>query len=111
PEPPPLKPFRQEEFLDYVQEHGTRLKFRTAAFQATACRDFYSQFLRSPNFVQWLQMRSVAAERRVRYAYLQKLINTDLNTWMHGRGEVELVDMLMRVRHHMVSVRVWIMMK
>ncbi|KAI8058066.1 hypothetical protein BDF22DRAFT_663541 [Syncephalis plumigaleata] len=71
--PPSLKPFR------------TRLKFKTAAFQATACSDFYAQFLRCPNFVQWLQMRSVAAERRLRQTHLQ----------------VELVDMLMRIRYHL----------
>ncbi|KAI9593940.1 hypothetical protein BDF19DRAFT_141950 [Syncephalis fuscata] len=101
--PPTLKSFRQDEFLKFVQEKGTRLKFKTAAFQATACTDFYAQFLRCPNFVQWLQMRSVAAERRLRQTHLRLLTDANLSDWMQHRTEVELVDMLMRVRFHLRS--------
>ncbi|RKP25829.1 hypothetical protein SYNPS1DRAFT_22286 [Syncephalis pseudoplumigaleata] len=89
--PPSLKPFRQDEFLKFVQEKGERHIVQPA----TACSDFYTQFLRCPNFVQWLQMRSVAAERRLRQTHLRALTDANLSSWMRNRTEVELVDMLM----------------
>lgn len=65
---------------------------------------FYTQFLKCGNFATWLRMRTTEAQKGLRRRYLEVLCEGDIKRWMKGRHEVELVDLLVRVKDELVVI-------
>nr|CAG8497463.1 9371_t:CDS:10 [Entrophospora candida] len=98
-ETPQLKPFKTDKFLKSLQEHGPQIPFKTKNFASSDIYiNFYTQFLKSGNFATWLRLRTIEAQNELRKRYLQVLCEDDVRKWMIGKHEMELVDLLVRVK-------------
>ncbi|PKC76048.1 DUF1630-domain-containing protein, partial [Rhizophagus irregularis] len=105
-EPPLLKPFKTDVFLKSLQEHGPQIPFKSKNFSTTSTDtylNFYAQFLKCGNFATWLRQRTIEAQNELRKRYLQVLCEDDVRKWMIGKDEMELVDLLVRVKDELVS--------
>lgn len=64
----------------------------------------YARFLRSPNFRGWLARRQANANAQLLRLYLESVISAPLQSWAAKRSEIEVVDVLMRIRQARVSL-------
>lgn len=55
------------------------------------------------NFATWLRLRTIAAQNELRRRYLEILSLGDVAGWVKGRNEVEVVDLLVRMREELGS--------
>ncbi|XP_031834729.1 protein DENND6A [Nomia melanderi] len=58
----------------------------------------YRRFFRSPNFSGWFHTRYTELSQKLQVIQLEALSQADLKTWVQGKQEVELVDMVLRIR-------------
>ncbi|CAG8536795.1 2255_t:CDS:2 [Racocetra fulgida] len=80
---------------------GPQIPFKSKKFPSNATEtylNFYAQFLKCGNFATWLRQRTIEAQNELRKRYLQVLCEGDVKTWMAGKHEMELVDLLVRVK-------------
>ncbi|RUS21607.1 hypothetical protein BC937DRAFT_92129 [Endogone sp. FLAS-F59071] len=102
---PQLKPFSTDNFMKSLKEHGPQLPFKSAfstrASATDVTKELYSHFLKCGNFATWLQLRTQEAQRELRKKQLQLLCDADVHEWMRGRHEVELVDLLLKVKQEL----------
>lgn len=92
--PPVLKPFRPEEFLSTVDSQGPHLTSVTRGNWS----GLYRKFFQSPNFVAWLTGRRLEMENKITALHLKGLSEMDLVEWCQDKSEVEIVDMVLRLR-------------
>ncbi|CAG8464033.1 2903_t:CDS:10 [Paraglomus brasilianum] len=99
-EPPQLKPFKTDCFLKSLQDHGSQIPFKSkiSATSTEVYVNFYQQFLKCGNFATWLHQRTIEAQSELRRRYLQVLCEDDVRKWMFGKDEVELIDLLVRIK-------------
>ncbi|KAF9984532.1 Protein dennd6a, partial [Modicella reniformis] len=102
---PHIAPFKQQTFLKFLSKNPPAITFKTSAFKSNseACQSFYKDFLKCGNFATWLQLRTIAAQNELRRRYLEILSLGDVTGWVRGRNEVELVDLLVRMREELGS--------
>ncbi|KAF9433461.1 Protein dennd6a, partial [Entomortierella beljakovae] len=100
---PHIAPFKQQVFLKYLAKNPPAISFKTSTFQSNseACQSFYKDFLKCGNFATWLRLRTIAAQNELRKRYLEILSLGDVAGWVKGRNEVELVDLLVRMREEL----------
>ncbi|KAG0228031.1 hypothetical protein BGW41_003573 [Actinomortierella wolfii] len=98
-----IAPFKQQDFLKYVAKNPPAISFKTPTFKSTseACQNFYKDFLRCGNFATWLRLKTIEAQKELRRRYLDILCLGDVTRWVRGRNEVELVDLLVRMREEL----------
>ncbi|KAG0358905.1 Protein dennd6a [Podila minutissima] len=102
---PHITPFKQQTFLKYLSKNPPAISFKTSAFKSNseACQTFYKDFLKCGNFATWLRLRTIAAQNELRRRYLEILSLGDVAGWVKGRNEVELIDLLVRMREELGS--------
>ncbi|KAG0022671.1 Protein dennd6a [Podila clonocystis] len=102
---PNIAPFKQQTFLKYLSKNPPAISFKTSAFKSNseACQTFYKDFLKCGNFATWLRLRTIAAQNELRRRYLEILSLGDVAGWVKGRNEVELIDLLVRMREELGS--------
>ncbi|KAF8948002.1 Protein dennd6a [Haplosporangium gracile] len=102
---PHIAPFKQQTFLKYLAKNPPAIIFKTPAFKSSseACQSFYKDFLKCGNFATWLRLRTIAAQNELRRRYLEILSLGDVAGWVKGRNEVEVVDLLVRMREELGS--------
>ncbi|XP_035792936.1 chaperone protein DnaK-like [Anopheles albimanus] len=92
---PQPNPFRQEDFLATLDECGPQL--------TSTCRGdwegLYRRFFSSPNFKGWYEARYFELEQTLQVLHMQTLSEANLAEWAKGKLEVEIVDMILRLRH------------
>ncbi|KAG0053301.1 Protein dennd6a [Gryganskiella cystojenkinii] len=100
---PHIAPFKQQTFLKFLSKNPPAISFKTSAFKSNsdACQSFYKDFLKCGNFATWLRLRTIAAQNELRRRYLEILSLGDITGWVKGRNEVELVDLLVRMREEL----------
>ena len=100
---PHIAPFKQQTFLKFLAKNPPVITFKTSTFKsnADACQTFYKDFLKCGNFATWLRLRTIAAQNELRRRYLEILSLGDITGWVKGRNEVELVDLLVRMREEL----------
>ncbi|XP_049805952.1 protein DENND6B [Schistocerca nitens] len=91
---PTPRPFNQEEFLATLGTSGPQL---TSIIKGDWV-GLYRRFFRSPNFNGWYNMRHREVSQKLQALQLQALSRADLKMWVKGRQEVEIVDMILRIR-------------
>ncbi|KAF9970887.1 hypothetical protein BGZ73_006267 [Actinomortierella ambigua] len=98
-----IAPFKQQDFLKYVGKNPPAISFKTPAFKSNseACQNFYKDFMRCGNFATWLRLKTTEAQKQLRRRYLDILCLGDIPGWVKGRNEVELVDLLVRMREEL----------
>ncbi|CAO3570615.1 unnamed protein product [Mortierella alpina] len=102
---PHIAPFKQQTFLKFLAKNPPAITFRTSTFKSNSetCQSFYKDFLKCGNFATWLRLRTIAAQNELRRRYLEILSLGDVVGWVKGRNEVELVDLLVRMREELGS--------
>ncbi|KAI1320123.1 Protein dennd6a [Mortierella claussenii] len=100
---PHIAPFKQQTFLKFLARNPPAISFKTSTFKSNseACQSFYKDFLKCGNFATWLRLRTIAAQNELRKRYLEILSLGDVVGWVKGRNEVELVDLLVRMREEL----------
>lgn len=92
--PPKVKPFNADDFVRSLEQNGPQLTSRTKGDWAA----LYRRFLKSPNFVGWYNARHAEVSTKLTLLHLECLSEARIESWMEGKAEVELVDMVLRIR-------------
>jgi len=64
---------------------------------------FYRRFCQSPNFQGWYNQRKLEINSKLQELHMQALCNTSWTEWVVGRQEVEIVDLIIRMKEKLVS--------
>jgi len=98
--PPKVRPFNVDEFISSLDQSGPQLTSRTKGDWA----GLYRRFLKSPNFVGWYNARHGEVTKKLTLLHLESLAEAKIEIWMSGKAEVELVDMVLRIRGKLSEV-------
>lgn len=87
-------PFKQDDFLSTLEECGPQL--------TSACKGdweaLYKRFFSSPNFKGWYETRYFELQQTLQALHMQTLSESNLVEWVKGKHEVEIVDMILRLK-------------
>ncbi|XP_053689239.1 protein DENND6 homolog [Sabethes cyaneus] len=87
-------PFKQEDFLATLEECGPQL--------TSSCKGdweaLYKRFFSSPNFKGWYETRYFELQQTLQALHMQTLSESNLAEWVKDKHEVEIVDMILRLR-------------
>ncbi|XP_078341038.1 protein DENND6A-like isoform X3 [Crassostrea virginica] len=92
--PPSLRPFDTDEFLKTLERSGPQLTSGTKG----DWEGLYRKFFRSPNFEGWYQQRQIEVNQKLQVLHMEALCNADLVDWIQDKEEVEVVDLILRIR-------------
>ncbi|KAL1137887.1 hypothetical protein AAG570_009583 [Ranatra chinensis] len=87
-------PFDPDAFLASLDKSGPQL---TTGIRGNWV-GLYRRFFRSPNFDGWYRCRYKAMSDKLQALQLESLAAADLGHWVRDKQEVEVVDMLLRIR-------------
>jgi len=99
--PPKVRPFSCDDFIRSLEASGPQLTSRTKGDWA----GLYRRFLKSPNFVGWYNTRAREMCSKLTLLHLESLAEAKIGIWMAGKAEVELVDMVLRIRSKLAEAR------
>ncbi|XP_052892581.1 protein DENND6A [Anopheles moucheti] len=98
---PQPNPFKQEDFLATLDDCGPQL--------TSSCKGdwegLYRRFFSSPNFKGWYDTRYFELEQTLQVLHMQTLSESNLAEWAKGKLEVEIVDMILRLRHKLTLLQ------
>uniref|UniRef100_A0A182SVH0 UDENN domain-containing protein n=1 Tax=Anopheles maculatus TaxID=74869 RepID=A0A182SVH0_9DIPT len=98
---PQPNPFKQEDFLATLDDCGPQL--------TSSCKGdwegLYRRFFSSPNFKGWYETRYFELEQTLQVLHMQTLSESNLAEWAKGKLEVEIVDMILRLRHKLTLLQ------
>lgn len=87
-------PFKQEDFLATLEGNGPHL--------TPTCKGdwegLYKRFFSSPNFKGWYESRFFELQQTLQALHMQTLSESNLTEWVKGKHEVEIVDMILRLK-------------
>ncbi|XP_023722839.1 protein DENND6A isoform X3 [Cryptotermes secundus] len=92
---PAPHPFNPDDFLSTLGTSGPQL---TSGIKGDWV-GLYRRFFRSPNFSGWFNARYREVSQKLQALQLEALSDADLKVWVQGKQEVEVVDMILRIRH------------
>merc|ERR1719264_572324 len=92
--PPKVRPFSCDDLIRSLESSGPQLTSKTKGDWA----GLYRRFLKSPNFVGWYNQRHREVSAKLSLLHLESLSEAKISLWMPGKAEVELVDMVLRIR-------------
>lgn len=91
--PMPL-PFNPDDFFTSLETAGPQL---TSGIKGDWV-GLYRRFFRSPNFNGWFNMRYTELALKLQALQLEALSEADLKVWMQEKAEVEVVDMVLKIK-------------
>lgn len=91
---PKVKPFIIEDFLRSLESSGPHL----TPMVKGDWESLYKRFFKSPNFVGWFNQRHREVSQKLQLLHMESLAESTIETWMAGKEEVQLVDMVLRIR-------------
>lgn len=97
--PPQIRSFSQDEFMKTLDQAGPQLTLKG---------DFtglYRRFFRSPNFDGWYRFRHREMSQKVECLHLEAICAADLLTWTKDKSEVEIVDLILKLREKLMRAR------
>ncbi|KAK0078445.1 hypothetical protein PV325_002477 [Microctonus aethiopoides] len=86
--------FVQDDFLATLTMSGPQLTIGVKGDWV----GLYKRFFRSPNFSGWFHSRYTELTQKLQALQLEALSQADLKTWVQDKQEVEIVDMILRIR-------------
>lgn len=86
--------FKQDDFLATLYQSGPHL---TSPLKGN-WKGLYQRFFNSPNFKGWYETRHRELQRTLQSIQLQALSGADLNQWAQGKQEVEIIDMIIKLK-------------
>ncbi|CAB3369135.1 Hypothetical predicted protein [Cloeon dipterum] len=89
------KPFNPDDFIATLETSGPQL---TSGIKGDWV-GLYRKFFRSCNFSAWYNARYHEVSLKLQTLQLQALSDADLKVWVQGKKEVEVVDMVLQIKH------------
>ncbi|KAG4079486.1 hypothetical protein HA402_005183 [Bradysia odoriphaga] len=86
--------FKQDDFLATLENSGPQL---TSSLKGDWV-GLYKRFFRSPNFKGWYENRYMELTHTLQALQTQALSDANLNKWVEGKHEVEIVDMILKLQ-------------
>ncbi|XP_078129769.1 protein DENND6B [Sander vitreus] len=99
--PPQIRPFSQEDFMSTLDHTGPQL---TSGLKGD-WTGLYRKFFRSPNFDGWYRHRHKEMTQKLESLHLEVLCDTDLMSWTKEKSEVEIVDLILKLREKLSKAR------
>ncbi|CAG9855154.1 unnamed protein product [Phyllotreta striolata] len=96
--PPSPLPFNPDHFFATLDSAGPQLTLNNTGIKGD-WTGLYRKFFRSPNFKAWFNARYSDLTLKLQALQTEALSNADLKDWVQGRPEVEVVDMVLRLRN------------
>ncbi|XP_067861380.1 protein DENND6B isoform X4 [Heptranchias perlo] len=100
--PPQIRAFIQEEFMKTLEYAGPQL---TSVLKGDWL-GLYRRFFKSPNFDGWFRMRYQEMCKKLEILHLEVLCEADLLMWVREKSEVEIVDLVLKLREKLIKARV-----
>ncbi|OVA06752.1 DENND6 [Macleaya cordata] len=100
-DPPPLPPFKADEFLETLSARGPG-KFLSKRMRANWL-ELYRRFLKGQNFMPWFQRRRAVAEQEQHRLWKQARIRTDIQRFLSKMPELEVVDSFNAIEKHLLG--------
>ncbi|XP_065166347.1 protein DENND6B [Atheta coriaria] len=92
--PMPL-PFNPDQFFAMLETAGPQL---TSGIKGDWI-GLYRRFFKSPNFSAWFNIRYTELTMKLQALQLEALCEADLKSWVHDKAEVEVVDMVLKIKN------------
>ncbi|XP_014404673.1 PREDICTED: protein DENND6B [Myotis brandtii] len=99
--PPQVRPFHQEDFLCSLEQAGPQL---TCVLKGDWL-GLYRRFFKSPNFDGWYRQRRKEMAHQLEALHLEAICEANMETWMKGKSEVEVVDLVLKLREKLVRAQ------
>uniref|UniRef100_A0A672GR88 UDENN domain-containing protein n=1 Tax=Salarias fasciatus TaxID=181472 RepID=A0A672GR88_SALFA len=99
--PPQIRPFSQDEFMATLEHAGPQL---TSLLKGD-WMGLYRKFFRSPNFDGWYRHRHKEMTQKLESLHLEVICDADLLGWTKDKSEVEIVDLILKLREKLVRAR------
>ncbi|XP_036904858.1 protein DENND6B isoform X4 [Sturnira hondurensis] len=99
--PPQIRPFHQDDFLCSLEHAGPQL---TCILKGDWL-GLYRRFFKSPHFDGWYRQRRKEMARKLEALHLEAICEANVETWMQGKSEVEVVDLVLKLREKLVRAR------
>uniref|UniRef100_A0A7N8Y8M3 UDENN domain-containing protein n=1 Tax=Mastacembelus armatus TaxID=205130 RepID=A0A7N8Y8M3_9TELE len=99
--PPQIRPFSQDEFMSTLDHTGPQL---TSVLKGD-WMGLYRKFFRSPNFDGWYRHRHKEMTQKLESLHLEVICNADLLGWTKDKSEVEIVDLILKLREKLIKAR------
>uniref|UniRef100_A0A8C4RUB1 DENN/MADD domain containing 6B n=1 Tax=Erpetoichthys calabaricus TaxID=27687 RepID=A0A8C4RUB1_ERPCA len=96
--PPQIRSFSREEFMKTLEHSGPQL---TSVLKGD-WMEWYRQCL-SPNFDGWYRLRHKEMSHKLESLHLEVLCEADLLLWIKDKSEVEIVDLVLKLREKLVK--------
>uniref|UniRef100_A0A803MXM8 UDENN domain-containing protein n=1 Tax=Chenopodium quinoa TaxID=63459 RepID=A0A803MXM8_CHEQI len=100
-DPPPLPPFKAEEFLHTLAARGPG-KFLSKRMRSNWL-DLYRRFLKGKNFMPWFSRRRAVAEQEQHRLWKQARLKTDIHQFLSKMSELEVVDSFNAIERHLLG--------
>uniref|UniRef100_A0A8C1A7I5 DENN/MADD domain containing 6B n=1 Tax=Cyprinus carpio carpio TaxID=630221 RepID=A0A8C1A7I5_CYPCA len=97
--PPQIRSFSQDEFMKTLEQAGPQLTLKGD------WTGLYRRFFRSPNFDGWYRLRHREMTQKVECLHLEAICAADLLTWNKDKSEVEIVDLILKLREKLMKAR------
>ncbi|XP_041059586.1 protein DENND6B isoform X2 [Carcharodon carcharias] len=98
--PPQIRPFIKEEFMKTLEYTGPQL----TSVQKGDWVGLYRRFFKSPNFDGWFRMRYQEMCKKLEILHLEVLCEADLLMWVREKSEVEVVDLILKLREKLMEL-------
>ncbi|KAJ8955330.1 hypothetical protein NQ318_003423 [Aromia moschata] len=99
--PTPL-PFNPDSFFATLEAAGPQLTLNNTGIKGDWV-GLYKKFFRSPNFKAWFNTRYTELTLKLQALQLEALSTADLKDWVQGRPEVEVVDMVLKIKNKIIK--------
>ncbi|XP_008545383.1 protein DENND6A [Microplitis demolitor] len=86
--------FNPDDFLATVSTAGPQLTIGIKGDWV----GLYKRFFRAPNFSGWFHSRYSELTHKLQALQLEALSHADLKTWVQDKQEVEVIDMILKIR-------------
>ncbi|XP_019524179.1 PREDICTED: protein DENND6B isoform X2 [Hipposideros armiger] len=99
--PPQIRPFHQDDFLRSLDHAGPQL---TCILKGDWL-GLYRRFFKSPHFDGWYRQRRKEMVRKLEALHLEAICEANIETWMKDKSEVEVVDLVLKLREKLVRAQ------
>ncbi|XP_032502212.1 protein DENND6B isoform X4 [Phocoena sinus] len=99
--PPQIHPFRQDDFLRSLEHSGPQL---TCLLKGDWL-GLYRRFFKSPHFDGWYRQRHKEMAQKLEALHLEAICEANLEIWMQDKSEVEVVDLVLKLRERLVRAQ------
>uniref|UniRef100_A0A2K6NNM9 DENN domain containing 6B n=1 Tax=Rhinopithecus roxellana TaxID=61622 RepID=A0A2K6NNM9_RHIRO len=99
--PPQIRPFSQDDFLRSLEHAGPQL---TCILKGDWL-GLYRRFFKSPHFDGWYRQRHKEMALKLEALHLEAICEANIETWMKDKSEVEIVDLVLKLREKLVRAQ------